>query len=64
MKYLKTFEYLIKKTDPVAVNNPLRDFAERLKKIIEKFKDSDLAGHVTFTKGERSALATKASEIL
>ena len=32
--------------------------------IIEKFKDSDLAGHVTFTKGERSALATKASEIL
>mgnify|MGYP001577497090 CR=1 FL=1 len=30
----------------------------------EKFKDSELAGHVTFTKGERSRLATKASEIL
>lgn len=32
--------------------------------VIEKFKDSELAGHVTFTKGERSLLATKASEIL
>ncbi len=32
--------------------------------VIEKFKNSDLAGHITFTKGERSRLATKASEIL
>ena len=32
--------------------------------VIEKFKDSDLAGHITFTKGERSPLATKAAEIL
>lgn len=32
--------------------------------VIEKFKDSDLAGHITFSKGERSALASKASEIL
>lgn len=32
--------------------------------VIEKFKESDLAGHITFTKGERSPLATKASEIL
>ncbi len=31
---------------------------------IEKFKDSELAGHVTFTQGERSKLASKASEIL
>lgn len=31
---------------------------------IEKFKDSDLSGHITFTKGERSKLASKASEIL
>lgn len=31
---------------------------------IEKFKDSDLAGHITFTQGERSKLASKASEIL
>ena len=32
--------------------------------VIEKFKDTDLAGHITFTKGERSRLATVASEIL
>lgn len=31
---------------------------------IEKFKDSELAGHITFTQGERSKLASKASEIL
>jgi PhoH-like ATPase len=32
--------------------------------VIEKFKDSELAGHITFSKGERSALAAKAAEIL
>jgi PhoH-like ATPase len=32
--------------------------------VVEKFKDKDLAGHITFTKGERSQLATLASEIL
>lgn len=32
--------------------------------IIENFKDSELAGHITFTQGERSRLATKAAEIL
>lgn len=32
--------------------------------VIEKFKDSELAGHITLTQGERSKLATKASEIL
>jgi len=31
---------------------------------VEKFKEHDLAGHVTLTKGERSRLATLASEIL
>lgn len=31
---------------------------------VEKFKDIDLAGHITFTKGERSVLASKAAEIL
>lgn len=31
---------------------------------IEKFKDYDLSGHVTLTKGERSALATLAASIL
>jgi PhoH-like ATPase len=32
--------------------------------VIEKFKDSELAGHVTFTQGERSKLASKAAEVL
>lgn len=31
---------------------------------IEKFKNSALAGHVTLTKGERSALATEAANLL
>ena len=31
---------------------------------VEKFKHSDLAGHITFTKGERSKIATLASKIL
>lgn len=32
--------------------------------VIEKFKRSELSGHITFNKGERSQLATIASEIL
>ena len=31
---------------------------------IEKFKHSDLSGHITFKKGERSKIATEASKIL
>jgi PhoH-like ATPase len=31
---------------------------------IEKFKHSELSGHVTFRKGERSKLATAAAKIL
>jgi PhoH-like ATPase len=31
---------------------------------VEKFKEHDIAGHITITKGERSDLATLASEIL
>jgi PhoH-like ATPase len=31
---------------------------------IEKLKDSELSGHITFTKGERSKIATLASKIL
>ena len=31
---------------------------------VERFKEHDLAGHVTFTKGERSRIATIASKIL
>lgn len=32
--------------------------------VIDRFKESNLAGHVTFTKGERSLLATEATELL
>lgn len=32
--------------------------------IVEKFKETSLAGHVTFTKCERSELASKAAELL
>lgn len=32
--------------------------------VVEKFKHSNLAGHITFTKGERSELATLAANIL
>ena len=32
--------------------------------VIEKFKDQEIAGHVTLMKGERSKLATLASKII
>lgn len=32
--------------------------------VVEKFKKSELSGHITFTKGERSPLAAEASELL
>lgn len=40
-----------------AINNGLTN-------VIEKFKNSELAGHITLTKGERSRLATLAAHIL
>jgi PhoH-like ATPase len=45
-------------------NSSLDATSNGLTYVIEKFKDSDLAGHITFTQGERSKLATKAAEIL
>jgi PhoH-like ATPase len=32
--------------------------------VVEAFKGEDMAGHVTLLKGERSLLATRASELL
>lgn len=47
------------------IDNPYVDFADNgLTHIIERFKDHPIAGHVTLRKGERSELATLASEIL
>ena len=45
-------------------NSTLDATSNGLTYVIEKFKDSDLAGHITFTQGERSKLASKAAEIL
>lgn len=45
-------------------NSVLDATSNGLTHVIEKFKDSELAGHVTFTQGERSKLASQAAEIL
>lgn len=47
------------------IDNPYVDFADNgLTHVVERFKDKAIAGHVTLRKGERSELATLASEIL
>jgi PhoH-like ATPase len=47
------------------IDNSLLDATSNgLTHVIEKFKDSELAGHITFTQGERSKLASKAADIL
>jgi len=45
-------------------NSVLDATSNGLTHVIEKFKDTEFAGHITFTQGERSKLATKAAEIL
>lgn len=45
-------------------NSSLDATSNGLTYVIEKFKESELAGHITFTQGERSKLASKAAEIL
>lgn len=44
--------------------NDVDSVSNGLTTVVEKFKDSPIAGHVSLTKGERSPLATIASEIL
>jgi PhoH-like ATPase len=39
-------------------------FTNGLTCAVEKFKDHTIAGHITLIKGERSPLATLASQIL
>lgn len=47
------------------IDSPMLDaFSNGLTYLIDKFKDYDIAGHVCLNKGERSRLATIASEIL
>lgn len=45
-------------------NNRLDAMSNGLTYVIDRFKGSRLAGHITLTKGERSELATLAAEIL
>jgi len=51
--------------DICQIDSPYLDATNNgLTYVVEKFKYSELAGHITFTKGERSPLATEASELL
>jgi PhoH-like ATPase len=50
----------IEQIDNVYVN----DTSNGLAYAVEKFKSTQLAGHVTLTKGERSAVASLAARIL
>lgn len=45
-------------------NSSLDATSNGLTYVIDRFKDSQLAGHITFTQGERSELASKAAEVL
>lgn len=51
--------------DPYQIDNPYVDaLSNGLTYTVERFKDSDIAGHVTLLKGERSELAELAAELL
>jgi PhoH-like ATPase len=51
--------------DPYQIDNPYIDAASNgLAHVVERFKDHGIAGHITLNKGERSALAELASNIL
>ena len=51
--------------DPAQVDNPFLDAGSNgLTYVVERFKHSHLAGHITLTKGERSELAELASNTL
>jgi PhoH-like ATPase len=51
--------------DPYQIDNPYVDASNNgLSVVVERFKDEPIAGHVTLTKGERSALAELASNVL
>ena len=51
--------------DPYQIDNPYVDATSNgLTTVVEKFKGHPVAGHVTLSKGERSALAELASNVL
>ncbi|MFA5514888.1 MAG: PhoH family protein [Desulfuromonadales bacterium] len=51
--------------DPYQIDNPYVDSASNgLTYVVEKFKQQEISGHVTLTKGERSSLAELAANLL
>lgn len=51
--------------DPYQIDNPYIDSTNNgLTYVVERFKDSPIAAHVTFQQGERSELATLAAKLL
>ena len=51
--------------DPYQIDNPYVDSTNNgLIHVVNKFRSERLAGHITLTKGERSALAELASNVL
>lgn len=51
--------------DPFQIDNPYVDSTNNgLTHVVERFKDSDIAAHITFQQGERSHLATLAAKYL
>jgi PhoH-like ATPase len=51
--------------DPEQIDNPYVDAASNgLTYVVEKFKEEPLAAHISFTKGERSPLAERATMLL
>jgi PhoH-like ATPase len=51
--------------DPEQIDNPYVDaMSNGLTYTVERFKGSEIAGHVTLKKGERSELAELAAQLL
>lgn len=51
--------------DPEQIDSPFIDAASNgLTYVVERFKNDPLAGHITLSKGERSALAERSTELL
>jgi len=51
--------------DPYQIDNPYVDAASNgLTYVVERMRDENITGHITLVKGERSALATSAANLL
>ena len=51
--------------DPYQIDNPYVDASSNgLTYVVERFKEQSISGHITMTKGERSALAELAANLL